>query len=227
MFFDPFYLLVVALPAMILISMASSKVKSTYAKYSKEANSSGLTGAEAARKLLDHEGLMNVPIEIVAGSLSDHYDPMKKVLRLSREVAYSNSISALGVAAHETGHAVQHAHGYVPLTFRNAILPAASFGSQIGPWMVMIGVMIRFTGMIQLGIWLFGAALVFQVITLPVELDASNRALVMLDRRGFLSDIESIKAREVLKAAAMTYVASAAVAALQFFYYLSLGNRRR
>lgn len=226
MFFDwTFFLLI---PAVILAIYAQVKVKSTFNKFLDVPAASGKTGAQVARELLDGNHLSDVPIELTPETLSDHYDPRSRVLRLSPEVYHGRSLASLGVAAHETGHAIQHAHAYVPLSVRNAIFPVASFGSNLGYILFFIGLV--FGGnkfLIDLGIILFSFFVFFTVLTLPVEFNASSRGLMMLTNTGFLTrGEEEAGARKVLSAAALTYVAAAAMAILQLVRMLLLrGNR--
>jgi len=228
MFFSPIWLLF-ALPGLILGLWARSRVKGAFNKYSKVRTARGVTGAQVARMLLDSEGLHNVQIEESKGRLSDHYDPRSRVLRLSPEVYNTPSVAAAGVAAHEMGHAVQHAGGYFPLQIRSAIVPAAQFGSSLAPWLFIIGFLFRFTALAWVGLVLFGLAVVFTLITLPVEFDASRRAKKLLAGNGILIGDEMKGVDKVLDAAALTYVAAAVAAVGQFLYYLLLlgGGRRR
>lgn len=211
-FFTSMLLLV---PGIILSIYAQVKVKSTFKEYSKTKAVSGITGAQASRRLLDQAGLSDVAVEEVPGELSDHYDPRKRVLRLSEGVSRSDSLAALGVAAHETGHAIQHANGYVPMKIRSAVVPAASFGSSLGPIIFIAGLFISsFRPLMTLGIVLFTAAVVFQIVTLPVEFDASSRAMKLLQTNGMVVQSEAQGARKVLTAAALTYVAAALMSIL-------------
>ncbi len=213
------------IPALIFAFIAQAMVQNAFRKYSREASRKGYTGAQVARDILDRVGLTDVPIEITQGKLSDHYDPTKRVMRLSPDVYHSTSIAALGVAAHETGHAIQHMEGYAFLNFRNAIFPLASFGSQASFPIFFLGLLFRgnigYTFM-TLGIYLFLGALAFQLITLPVEFNASNKALMLLNEGGYLTQTETPKAKKVLTAAAMTYVAAVAMAAAQLLRLLVL-----
>lgn len=202
-------------------------LQATYARYSRVANSRGLTGAEVAKAILDAYGLQNVRVEPTPGALTDHYDPTTKTVRLSEPNYASPSAAALAVAAHEVGHAIQDAKGYAPLRIRHAILPVANIGSTLGPWIFIIGLFMNATGLMSVGIWLFAAAALFQLITLPVEFDASNRALVNLKKMNFLSPSEMGGARAVLTAAAMTYVAALANSLAQILYYVSIVQGRR
>lgn len=229
MYYDPTYILI--LIGVILSLLASARVNSTYAKYSGVRNHAGITGAMAAEQILHYMGIYDVRIEHISGKLSDHYDPKNKVLRLSDSTYGSTSVAALGVAAHECGHAVQHAKGYAPLQIRGALVPVANFGSSISWPLILMGLL--FNGsmssvLIDLGILLFSAAVLFQIVTLPVEFNASSRALKILEGTGMLYDEEVGQARKVLSAAALTYVAGAAAAVLQLLRLLVLtGGRRR
>lgn len=212
--------IVLMIPGIILTLWAQAKVKSAFNKYSKVGSRSGMTGAETARKILDSSGLGNVEIERVPGNLTDHYDPRTGTLRLSDSVYGSRSIAALGIAAHEAGHAVQHGVKYPALVMRTAVAPAAATGSQLGIWLFMIGLIIPFftnantLWMLDLGIILFTAAVFFTIITLPVEFNASKRAILVLEKGGYLTQEEIPQAKAVLDAAALTYVAAAATAVL-------------
>lgn len=224
--FDWTYILV--LIGVILSIAASSMVSSTFNKYVRVRSMSGLTAAQVARKILDKNGLSNIPVELVRGRLSDHYDPRRKVLRLSESTYDSASVAAIGVAAHECGHALQHREGYKPLEFRNAIVPAANLGSRLGIPMILLGLIFGAGGnfLIQLGIWVFSIAVLFQIVTLPVEFNASSRALWMLEDYGILGEQENRQAKKVLSAAAMTYVAAAAASVLQLLRLILLFGRR-
>lgn len=229
MFFSPLWL-IFALPGLILGLWAQSRVKGSFNKYSKVRTARGVTGSQVARMLLDSEGLFDVQIEESKGMLSDHYDPRTKVLRLSPEVYRTPSVAAAGVAAHEMGHALQHAGGYFPLQIRSAIVPAAQFGSTLAPWLFIIGFLFQFTTLAWAGLVLFGIAVIFTLITLPVEFDASRRAKKLLASNGILIGDEVKGVDKVLDAAALTYVAAAIAAVGQFLYYLMLlfgGGRRR
>lgn len=222
-------LLYFAIIIMFFVSMYYQfKVSSTFSKYSKIQNVRGITGADVARTLLRLNGITDVRVEAVAGNLTDHYDPSKKVIRLSENVFSSTSISALSVAAHETGHAVQHAKGYAPLAMRSAIFPVVNLSNKLAVPLVIIGLLMGGNYILaQIGIVLFGAVVLFHVITLPVEFNASSRALAMLTEYGYLSDTEIKGSKKVLGAAAMTYVAAAAVSALQLLRLIAIvGNRR-
>lgn len=228
MYFNPFWL-IFALPGLILGIWAQSRVKGAFNKYSKVRTARGITGAEVARTLLDGQGLYDVQIEEVKGRLSDHYDPRTRVLRLSPEVYRTPSVAAAGIAAHEMGHAMQHANHYFPLQIRSAIVPVAQFGSTLAPWLFIIGFLFQFTALAWVGLILFGGALLFTLVTLPVEFDASKRAKRLLTTNGVLIGDEIQGVNKVLDAAALTYVAAAVAAIGQFVYYLVLltGGRRR
>ncbi len=229
MFFNPMWF-VFAIPGLILGLWAQSRVKGTFARYSKVRTTRGLTGAQVAQALLDQEGLTDVLVEeSKGGMLSDHYDPRSKVLRLSPEVYRTPSIAAAGVAAHETGHALQHAHGYAPLQVRSAIVPVTQFGSMLAPWLFLAGLLLNFTTLAWVGVILFGASVMFTLVTLPVEFDASKRAKTLLSSSGILIGEENVGADKVLDAAGLTYVAAAVAAMGQFLYYVMLltgGSRR-
>lgn len=223
-YFDPTYILLI--PALIFAFWAQNKVQSTFRRYLRVHSSTGMTGAQVARLLLDQNGLYDVPVEQIGGHLSDHYDPRQRVMRLSPEVYNSTSVAAIGVAAHETGHAVQHAQNYIPLGLRNNLYPVASIGSQMAFPLFFLGLLFASGFLMDLGIWLFVAALAFQLITLPVEFNASSRALRMLGSSEILSTSEIPKAKSVLSAAAMTYVAATAMAASQLIRLLVLRGAR-
>ena len=229
MYFDPTYILV--LIGVVICLIASAKMNSTFSRYSRVRNHSGMTGRDAAEQILHREGLYDVRIEHISGNLTDHYDPRTKTLRLSDATYNSTSVAALGVAAHECGHAVQHATGYVPLKLRSSLVPVANFGSSIAWPLIILGLFIsgRSSAMlINLGILCFSFAVLFQLVTLPVEFNASRRALHILGEQGILSDSELPYTRKVLKAAALTYVASAAAAILQLLRLVLLfGGRNR
>ncbi len=235
MYFPSFSLwLLLALPGLILGLWAQYKVKSAFSKYSKVKNSRGMTGAQAARAMLDHYGLYNIRIEETKGTLSDHYDPRDKVLRLSPDVGRSPSIAAVGVAAHEAGHALQDAKNYYPLKIRSAIVPAVQFGSWLGPLLFMGGFLLQaFVGrfgfnIALVGLILFAITAIFTIITLPVEFDASKRAKKELVAMNILGQQEMVGVNKTLNAAALTYVAAAVSAIGQVLYYafLLFGRRR-
>ena len=225
-FYDWTYFLV--LIGAVISMIASSKVKSTYAKYGQVRSHSGMTATDAARRILDNAGLRHVRIERIAGDLTDHYSPKELVLRLSDTTINSTSIAAIGVAAHECGHAIQHAKHYAPLNIRNAIVPVVNIGSKLSRPMILIGLLLGFTGFLDLGIILFSFSLIFQLITLPVEFNASSRALQILGDSNMLYDDELKGAKKVLSAAAMTYVAAAISTLLSLLRLIILfGGRRR
>jgi len=227
-YFDPTYILVLA--GVLLCMTASAKLNATYNKYQRVRSYSGMTGAEAAQRILYQSGIRDVRIEHVSGNLTDHYDPRNKVLRLSDTTYGAASVAAVGVAAHECGHAMQHAHGYVPLSLRSALVPVANFGSAIAWPLILFGLLMgsRSSGiLITVGILAFSAAVLFQIVTLPVEFNASGRALRVLEDNGILQSEEIRMTRKVLSAAALTYVAGAASAILQLLRLLLLTNRRR
>lgn len=224
MLIDPLYLMF-AVPGMILAMLATMKVKSTFHKYARYASSSGMTGAEAARRVLLAEGVTDVTIEMTQGFLSDHYDPRSNTLRLSPDVYNSPSLSAIGVACHEAGHALQKAHDYAPLTLRSALVPVTSFGSQLAMPVFMIGLMAQLPFLINFGIMLFIGVVAFSLVTLPVEWDASARAKRLMVKAGIVSVQEQEHAGKVLNAAFLTYVASAVSAILTLAYLLLVRDR--
>ncbi|RBP41106.1 zinc metallopeptidase [Garciella nitratireducens] len=226
MFFwgDTTYFLLI--PALILSVYAQGKVSSTFNKFLKVESKKGYTGAQVARRILDENGLYNVPIQLIHGQLSDHYDPRKRILRLSDSVYSSSSVASLGVAAHEVGHAIQHATGYIPLKLRNSIVPLASFGSQVAWFLFFIGLLFSAPSLMDLGILFFSAAVLFQVITLPVELNASKRAIALLQSNGLIASDEVKPTKKVLQAAALTYVAATATAVLQLLRLFILRGSR-
>lgn len=220
------YYIIFVLPALIFSLLTQFKVTSTFKKYSDTSNSRYMTGAQASRMILDRHGLYEVDVEPVAGDLTDHYDPRTKTVRLSESVYYSTSLAALGVAAHETGHAVQHAAGYMPLVLRSSLVPVANIGSTVGPYLAIFGLMFHMQYLIQLGIILFTGAVAFYLITLPVEFNASKRAIDMLQSEYVLNYAEIQPVKKVLGAAAMTYVASAAVAMANLIRLVLLAGSR-
>lgn len=227
-FFDPLYLLF-ALPPLALMIYAQIKVRSTYGKFSKLRNMRGVTGLEVARTLLHSQGLSHVRIEQGQGLLSDHYDPRGKVLRFSPEVYNSASVAALGIVAHEIGHALQDHKKYVPMTVRSALVIPANIGTYAGYIFFILGIIIGVSGLVWVGVALFSAAVLFSLVTLPVELDASHRARKMLLSQGLVAQAEYNGASAVLTAAALTYVASLlqAVASLLYYVFVVLGMGRR
>lgn len=225
-YFDPTYVLV--LIGAVLSMLASAKVNSTYAKYSRVRSMSGLTGAQAAQKILYQAGIHDVRIEHVRGNLTDHYDPSAKVVRLSDATYGSASVAAVGVAAHECGHVLQHHEGYAPLKLRTTLVPAANLGSKLGIPLILLGMLLGLNGtLVNIGIWVFSLAVLFQIVTLPVEFNASGRALKMLEGQGILGSQEIGQCRQVLSAAALTYVAAAAASILQLLRLILLFGGRR
>lgn len=223
--FDWTYLLVII--GAIISIVASYNVKASYNKYAKVANMRGITGAEAARRILEANNVMGVQVQHVSGELTDHYDPRTQTVNLSDSVYNSTSVAALGVAAHECGHVIQHETGYVPLQIRTALVPAANIGSRFGIYIVILGIIMAFDPLTTIGIWVFSLAVLFQLVTLPVEFDASRRALVMLEGYGLLGHDETNGAKKVLTAAALTYVAAAAASVMQLARLIILRDRRR
>lgn len=225
-YFDPSYVLI--LIGLLLSMAASAKVNSTYARYARVGARCGMTGAEAAKRLLNSQGIYDVTVRRVPGKLTDHYDPRNKTVNLSESVYGSTSIAAIGVAAHECGHAMQDHEDYGPLKIRSAFVPVASLGSNLSWPLILIGLLISLTPLIQLGIWMFTLAVLFQLITLPVEFNASRRAVRLLDSQGILQGQEVEATSQVLKAAALTYVAAAAASILQLLRLVILfGGRNR
>lgn len=227
-YWDPTYILVVI--SAVICMIASARVKGTFNKYSQLRSMSGMNGAQVAQRVLQAAGIYDVQVRHVSGSLTDHYDPRTKTVNLSDPVYNATSVAALGVAAHECGHAIQHAKSYAPLSIRSALVPIANFGSMLAWPVILIGLLFntRSSGLIiDIGILLFSAAVLFQLVTLPVEFDASRRALVMLRTQGILADDELKYTRRVLKSAALTYVASAAAAILQLLRIILITNGRR
>jgi uncharacterized protein len=228
MIFDPLYFVFI-LPPIALMLYAQWRVKSTFGKYSKVMNRRGLTGAQVARVILDAHGLQDVPVEQVPGELSDHYDPRARALRLSPPVYGQRSVASLGIAAHEAGHAIQHANGYVPLQIRSLLVPVASFGSNLALIMIIGGIIIQISALAWLGIAFFAAGTLFALVTLPVEFNASSRAMALLSNTGIIVDeTEYQQNREVLNAAALTYVAGFLAAMMQLLYWIMIvaGGRR-
>ena len=228
MFYDPTYILVMI--GVVICLLASAKMNSTFSKYSRVRSHSGMTGKEAAEALLHREGIYDVRVEYVAGNLTDHYDPRSKVLRLSDATYQQTSVAAIGVAAHECGHAIQHARGYAPLSIRSALVPVANFGSSIAWPLIIIGLIMNSQTsqlFLNLGVIAISMAVLFQIVTLPVELNASRRALKILGNTGMLYPDEVRETRKVLTAAALTYIAGAASAILQLLRLIMISNSRR
>lgn len=226
-YYDPMYILIII--SCVIALIAQVKVKSTYNRYAKVASSKGITGAMVAEQLLRSQGIYDVSIQRISGSLTDNYNPRHKTLNLSDSVYNSTSVAAIGVAAHETGHAIQHAQGYGPLSFRTALFPFANIGSQLSWIFIIAGLIFGSTNvLVDIGILMFSLAVLFQLVTLPVEFNASSRALKLLESEGYLYGDENRQARKVLTAAAMTYVAAAATAILQLVRLIYLfGGRNR
>ena len=226
MYFDYYYLILVV-PALLISIFAQFKVKSTFSKYSKKISQRNITGTQAAEFLLRANGISDVKLGRIKGDLTDHYDPTDKTLRLSDSTYNSTSIAAIGVAAHETGHAIQHAKKYFPLVFRRVLVPIANIGSSAGPWLAILGIVMSFPLLTDIGILLFAGAVLFYLVTLPVEFNASNRALKILKQNNVLSCDELKGVKKVLSAAAMTYVASALVAMANFLRLVLISRNRR
>ena len=226
-YFDPTYILIII--AAIISLIAQWRVNSAFSKYSRVASISGMTGAQAARMILQSNGINDVSVQRISGTLTDHYNPSTKVLNLSESVYGSTSVAAIGVAAHECGHAIQHARGYFPLSLRTALVPVANIGSQLSWVFIIVGAILSFNQtLITIGIIMFSAAVLFQLVTLPVEFNASARALEQLESNGILYRDEVSQTRKVLSAAALTYVAAAATAILQLLRLIILfGGRGR
>ena len=225
---DVWYLVLIV-PALLFSLIAQAGVKGAFSKYSQIAARSGDTGHSAARRILDQNGLSSVRVEKTPGQLTDHYDPRSQVLRLSESTCDSSSIAAIGVAAHEAGHAVQHSEGYLANKVRGALVPVAQIGSSFGPYLAIFGIFLGFPFLVNIGIVLFAGAVLFYLVTLPVEFDASRRAMRVLEDQGMLTDDELVGARKVLRAAAMTYVASALMsfASLARLILISRSNNDR
>lgn len=227
LFWDPTFIILI--PGVIIAGWAQSKVSSTFDKYYRVGARTGQTAAHVARRILNQKGLDDVTVEVVPGRLSDHYDPRAKALRLSRDVYYSNSLAAIGVAAHEAGHAIQHDEGYVPLNIRATLVPVAQFGSSAAWILLLLGFFLGVPGLAQFGVFAFTGVVLFQLVTLPVEFNASSRALALLEGGGYLEREEIPHTKKVLDAAALTYVAAALMGVLQLIRLLiisgMLGNR--
>lgn len=226
-YWPDYYYIILVVPALILSVIAQIGVKGTYKRYSGILNSRGLTGAAAAQKVLAFYGIYNVRIEQVSGKLTDHYDPRANVIRLSSGVYSGSSIAAVGVACHEAGHAAQHAQNYVPIKIRNAILPVANIGSSAGIYLAIIGYFLGFSILVKIGIVLFAFVVLFQLVTLPIEFNASSRAIKVIDETGLLDVEEQIGAKKMLAAAAMTYVASLLVSIMSLLRLILRFNSRR
>ncbi len=225
-FYYDYYYLVLIVPALLIATWAQFKVNSTFNKYSKMRASRGYTAAQIARSMLDENGLYNVAVERVSGNLTDHYDPKANVIRLSDSVYNSTSVAAIGVAAHETGHAIQYAKGYAPIKLRSAVIPLTQIGSTLSMPLILLGFVFSMRPLVIGGIILFSLVALFQFITLPVEFNASRRALEALENREYLYDEELVGARKTLSAAAMTYVAALLVSLMQLLRLILLFGRR-
>lgn len=227
MYFNPYFdsTMLIVLPAFLFSLWAQFKVKGTFDKYSRVNSRSGMTAAQAARSILDKGGLSNIPIESVRGHLTDHYDPSKKVIRLSESVYNSSSLASIGVAAHEAGHAVQHSKAFFPMILRGTLVPLANIGSNAGPWLAIIGIVLGWAGLAYVGIALFMLAVLFYLVTLPVEFDASKRAVASLEQYNILGKEELLPVKKVLSAAGMTYLAAAAVSFSSLLRLLLLVRR--
>jgi len=217
--------MIILIPALIISVWVQMKIKSSYAKYSKIYSRNGYTGGQVARMILDGYGLFDISVLVTGGQLTDHYDPTKRVVKLSSDVYNSTSLAAIGVAAHEIGHAIQHKEGYVPIKIRTALVPIANIGSQ-GSWILFfLGIVFSFTPLINFGIILFLAAVLFQLVTLPVEFNASSRAIAILQAKSILYEDEIKGAKNVLTSAALTYVAAAVTAIAQLLRLLAIRDR--
>lgn len=225
-YFDSYYLILVV-PAILISLFAQVKVKSTYAKYSREMSQRAITAKEVTRRILDLNGLNHVRIEAVSGTLSDHFDPRSNVIRLSDSVREDISVASIGVAAHEAGHAIQYAKGYAPIKLRNTILPVVNIASKLSIPLILLGIVLSFEPLVSVGIVAFASVLLFQVVTLPVEFNASKRALLTLSDENILNDEELHSAKKVLSAAALTYVAAVLVSLAQLLRLLLINRNRR
>lgn len=227
MFWYDYYYLILVVPALIIAGIAQINVKKTYSSMARIANKKNLTGAQAAAMVLRNYGINNVKIELGRGKLSDHYDPRSNVIRLSPEVYSGSSIAAVGIACHEAGHAAQHAQNYIPIKVRNAILPVANIGSTVGFYLAIFGYFLGYSLLIDIGIILFASVTVFQLVTLPIEFNASRRAISVISERNMLYEDEIPKAKKVLSAAAMTYVASLLVSVMSLLRLILRTRNRR
>ncbi|MCI5800652.1 MAG: zinc metallopeptidase [Oscillospiraceae bacterium] len=226
MFYFDYYYWILILPAALFAMWAQMRVQSTFRRYSKTGNLRGLTGAGAARMILDANGLQNIRLEHISGNLTDHYDPRNQVIRLSDSVWGSSSVAAVGVAAHEAGHAVQHAVGYFPIKIRTAVIPVTNIGSKLSIPLILLGIFFQAQPLVSVGILLFATVALFQLVTLPVEYNASGRAMKVLEQSGMLMGEELTGARKVLSAAALTYVAALITALAQLLRLVLLFGRR-
>lgn len=227
-YFDPTYWLVIL--ASVICLLASANVEGTMSKYRRQSNSTGLTGEECARRILNNQGLYHVQIECLPTGQGDHYDPNTNTVRLSQKNFTGRTVTAVGVAAHECGHAIQHAQGYGPLHLRSTLVPVVNIGSKLGIPIILLGVLLSWNNtLIQIGIWAFALTVLFQLVTLPVEFNASHRAIEQIEQNGLLSEAENKSCKKVLFAAALTYVAAVAASVLQTLRLVLLfgGNNRR
>ncbi|MBE6785067.1 MAG: zinc metallopeptidase [Ruminococcaceae bacterium] len=227
MFWYDYYYLILVVPAILISLLAQANVKKAYSSMARVQNMKRITGAEAARRVLAHYSINNVQIQMTQGKLTDHYDPRANVIRLSPEVFSGTSIASVGIACHEAGHAAQHAQSYAPIKMRNAVLPVANIGSSAGFTIAILGYFMGFELLVNIGIILFASVVLFQLITLPVEFNASSRALKVIDETGMLYNEEIPKAKKVLTAAALTYVASLLVSVMSLLRLILRTNRRR
>ena len=226
MYIDSYYLILI-LPCILLSIYAQSKVNSTFNKYLGVNSARGFTGAQVARRILDLNGLHNITVECIDGTLTDHYDPTKKVVRLSKDVYHSTSVASIGVAAHETGHAIQHSTAYFPLQIRTGIFPVVRISSQLAMPLAVLGLVLSLPALLEFGIVLFSATVVFQLVTLPVEYNASRRAVKILDETGVLTEYEIDPCKKVLNAAALTYLASALTSLMSLLRLILISRNRR
>lgn len=217
--------MLILIPAMLIALWAQSNITSTFNRYSKIYSRSGYTGKDVARMILDAYGLYDIPIEMTGGKLTDHYDPQRRVVRLSRDVYTGTSIASIGVASHEIGHVIQHKEGYLPIKIRNSLVPIATIGSNASWFLFILGIFLSITPLVNIGIVLFSATVLFQIVTLPVEFNASNRAVAVLESKGILVGDEIKGARKVLNAAALTYVAAVITAISQLLRLLAIRDR--
>lgn len=217
--------MLILIPAMLIALWAQANITSTFNRYSKMYSRSGYTGKDVARMILDAYGLYDIPIEMTGGKLTDHYDPQRRVVRLSRDVYTGTSIASIGVAAHEIGHVIQHKEGYLPIKIRNSLVPVATIGSNASWFLFILGIFLSITPLVNIGIVLFSATVLFQIVTLPVEFNASNRAIAVLESKGILVGDEIKGARKVLNAAALTYVAAVITAISQLLRLLAIRDR--
>lgn len=227
MFWYDYYYLILVVPAILISLLAQANVKKAYSSMARVQNMKRITGAEAARRVLAHYNINNVQIQMTQGKLTDHYDPRANIIRLSPEVFSGTSIASVGIACHEAGHAAQHAQSYAPIKMRNAVLPVANIGSSAGFTIAILGYFMGFELLVNIGIILFASVVLFQLITLPVEFNASSRALKVIDETGMLYNEEIPKAKKVLTAAALTYVASLLVSVMSLLRLILRTNRRR